>query len=75
LIYSFKKLHIGLIPCALGGWPIKVWEPGALYLNKFYPYDDAIARAQLAMKIGMVKGILWHQGESDDDSARAAVYM
>src|SRR5690349_11675363 len=33
---------IGLIPCAVGGSPIKVWEPGEVYLNTFHPYDDAI---------------------------------
>jgi hypothetical protein len=70
-----SKIKIGLIPCALGGSPIKVWEPGAVYLNKFHPYDDAIARAQLAMKRGVLKGILWHQGESDNDSVRAAAYI
>lgn len=70
-----SKTKIGLIPCALGGSPIKVWEPGAVYLNKFHPYDDAISRAQLAMKRGVLKGIIWHQGESDNDSARATVYI
>lgn len=70
-----SKIKIGLIPCALGGSPIKVWEPGAVYLNKFHPYDDAISRSQLAMKKGVLKGILWHQGESDNDSLRSTVYL
>jgi hypothetical protein len=70
-----KKIKIGLIPCALGGSPIKVWEPKEMYLNNFHPYDDAIARTKLAMKNGVLKGILWHQGESDNDSMHAAIYM
>ncbi|WP_164891001.1 sialate O-acetylesterase [Botryobacter ruber] len=70
-----KKTKIGLIPCALGGSPIKVWEPGAVYLKEFHPYDDAIRRARLAMQQGVLKGIIWHQGESDNDSARATVYL
>ena len=35
-----SNIKIGLIPCAWGGSPIKVWEPGATYLNA-HPYDDA----------------------------------
>ena len=66
---------IGLIPCALGGSPIKVWQPNAIYLKKFHPYDDALARARLAMQQGTLKGILWHQGESDNDSIHAALYL
>jgi hypothetical protein len=66
---------IGLIPCALGGSPLKVWTPKAIYLKVFHPYDDALARAQEAMKQGTLKGILWHQGESDNDSIHAALYV
>lgn len=70
-----KRHRIGLIPCALGGSPIEVWEPGEVYLEEYHPYDDAIRRAQLAMQQGVLKGIIWHQGESDNDPERAAVYM
>lgn len=50
---------IGLVPCAVGGTPLKRWEHGAdLYTN-------AVARAQAAMKVGTLAGILWHQGEGD----------
>src|SRR5687767_13153505 len=45
-----KNIRIGLVPCALGGSPIKVWEPGADYLNVFKPYDNALVRARLAMQ-------------------------
>lgn len=70
-----KSIKIGLIPCALGGSPIKVWEPAAVYLTVFHPYNDAVARAKLAMRQGVLKGILWHQGESDNDSVHAALYL
>ncbi|KDN55443.1 sialate O-acetylesterase [Flavobacterium seoulense] len=69
-----KKTTIGLIPCAWGGSPIKVWQPGAKYFNNF-PYDEAIARAKVAMQKGQLKGILWHQGESDNDAGRSKVYL
>lgn len=66
--------RIGLVPCAWGGSPISVWEPGMAYLNG-HPYDDAVKRARIAMQQGVLKGMLWHQGESDNDSARAAQYL
>ncbi len=69
-----SRIKIGLIPCAWGGSPIKVWEPGVTYLNA-HPYDDAIARAKIAMQKGVLRGILWHQGESDNDSAHAPLYL
>lgn len=75
LLQVDSKIRIGLIPCAWGGSPIKVWEPGVSYLKVNYPYDDAIARAKAAMQYGQLKGILWHQGESDNDSAHAAIYL
>ncbi|MGF2411093.1 sialate O-acetylesterase [Ferruginibacter sp.] len=69
-----KEIKIGLIPCAWGGSPIKVWQPGATYFNA-HPYDDAIARTKMAMQKGVLKGIIWHQGESDNDSGRAVLYL
>jgi len=66
---------IGLIPCAVGGSPIGVWEPGAYYEpTKSHPWDDAIQRAKIAMRAGTLKGILWHQGESDSNAALAPQY-
>jgi hypothetical protein len=70
-----KNIKIGLIPCALGGSPIKVWEPNAVYLKVYHPYDDAVQRARIAMQEGVLKGILWHQGESDNDSVHAPLYI
>jgi hypothetical protein len=70
-----KKIKIGLIPCAVGGSPVSVWEPGAFYAPNFHPYDDALKRVRLAMQQGVLKGILWHQGESDNDSVHASLYV
>ncbi len=66
---------VGLIPCGVGGSPIDVWKPGAFYAaTKSHPWDDAIKRAKLAQKTGTLKGILWHQGESDSTAALAPGY-
>ncbi|TKG97114.1 sialate O-acetylesterase [Puteibacter caeruleilacunae] len=68
--YSFCKiLHaklpnrsIGLIVNARGGSSITEWQPGGKYL------EDIISRAKKAKKYGRIKGVLWHQGESDQNT-------
>jgi hypothetical protein len=66
---------IGLIPCAVGGSPIDTWMPGVFYPpTQSHPWDDAMQRAELALKAGTLKGILWHQGESDAQPKLAEAY-
>ncbi len=68
-------ITVGLIPCAVGGSPIDSWKPGVLYSGtKTHPWDDAMKRAKLALKDGELKGILWHQGESDSKPELAKNY-
>lgn len=68
-------IRIGVVPCAVGGTSIHAWVPGGYdSATKTHPYDDAIARIKTAMKSGMVKGMLWHQGESDSNPEKAALY-
>jgi len=69
------KITVGLIPCAVGGSPIASWEPGALdKATGTHPYDDTLARMKIALPMGKLVGILWHQGESDTTPEKAAVY-
>lgn len=76
MLGSDAGIKIGLIPCAVGGSSINVWKPGAYDSStKTHPYDDAMARLSLAMRAGVVKGILWHQGESDSDPKNAETYL
>lgn len=66
---------IGLIPCAVGGSPIDAWRPGEYYPpTKSHPWDDALRRAKRALESGTLKGILWHQGESDSTAELAPKY-
>jgi hypothetical protein len=66
---------IGLIPCAVGGSPIDAWQPGVFYPpTKSHPWDDALRRAKIALQAGTLKGILWHQGESDANAGLARAY-
>ncbi len=69
------QVMIGLIPCAVGGSPIASWEPGGYHAStKTHPWDDAMVRAKRALQDGTLKGILWHQGESDAKPKLAEVY-
>lgn len=66
---------IGLIPCAVGGSPIDSWQPGVFYPpTKSHPWDDTVKRVETALKAGTIKGILWHQGESDSKPELAEAY-
>lgn len=69
------NVTVGLIPCAAGGSPIASWQPGGYHSQtKSHPYDDALKRARIALKSGTLKGILWHQGESDSKPEACEVY-
>lgn len=62
---SFTKYYnapVGLIPCADGGTGITEWMPGELL------FDHAVMQCALASRTSDIKGILWHQGESDCQS-------
>lgn len=61
-----KTITIGLIPSAFGGTPLKRWE------KKGDLYQNAIKRAKAAMAHGTLKGVIWHQGESDSKSPETA---
>jgi len=66
---------IGLIPCAVGGTGIDVWKPDARdAATNTHPWDDAMVRAKAALKDGTLRGILWHQGESDSNPEKSATY-
>lgn len=66
-----RKIKIGLIPAAVGGTSIQLWVPGGYdSVTHTHPYDDAMIRAREAMKYGVLKGVLWHQGEANSSSFR-----
>lgn len=66
---------IGLVPGAVGGTSIDAWKPGGYdKATATHPYDEATARLKAAMLSGKLKGVLWLQGESDSDTAKAKHY-
>jgi len=54
------NIAIGLVVNARGGTKIEQWQKGTPF------YDDALRRTQVAREHGTLKGILWHQGESNE---------
>ncbi len=50
---------VGLVPMAWGGRSIEQLSKGSGI------YSDAIRHTKAAMQAGTLKGVLWHQGESD----------
>jgi hypothetical protein len=60
---------IGLAPAAFGGSAISEWARDGKH------YGPALKRAKAALKDGTLAGILWHQGESDSDPEKAALYQ
>lgn len=67
--YVAKKstARVGLVVNARGGSALSEWMPGTSF------YQDIVMRARQAMEYGTIKGVIWHQGESD--VARADVYI
>ncbi|NHN29037.1 sialate O-acetylesterase [Paenibacillus agricola] len=59
------QIEIGIIANARGGTALAEWQKGA----GTGLYEEAIRRTQEAMKWGTLKGVLWHQGESDQNDA------
>lgn len=61
------QAEIGLIPAAVGGTSLDQWAPeGELFA-------DAVKRTKAALASGTLRGILWHQGESDSSKQEKAL--
>lgn len=70
---KYAELHpgitVGYIQCALGGRSLAQLGPDPAGAEKKQNgktvYQDSIDRMKEAMKVGEIKAILWHQGETD----------
>jgi Carbohydrate esterase, sialic acid-specific acetylesterase len=73
LISQNPKIAIGLVPCAVGGSAINLWQKGGKL------YDEALRRATLAQQTNVpvqarIRGALWLQGEANANAAGLAVH-
>ena len=58
------SVSIALIPCAVGGSSIQKWLGDSLFRN-VQLFSNFKNNLDFANQYGIVKGILWHQGESN----------
>ncbi|MFT7772691.1 sialate O-acetylesterase [Roseateles sp.] len=69
LLGEDRTRAVGLIPTAVGGTPLRRWVKGGDL------YEQALSRAREASRTGVIRGVLWHQGETDaENPANAASY-
>ena len=61
-------VDVGLISCADGGTCLDQWKKGEVL------FEHAAAQAKFAMRTSEIKGILWHQGESDCSLEASSTY-
>lgn len=66
MLKADPTITIGLVPCAVGGTPLRRWVKGGDL------YEKAVKRAKLAAQTGVIEGVLWHQGETDTSSQKNA---
>ena len=59
-----KKITIGLVPCAVGGSSVEQWIDNSTYRGVTL-YSNLTNKARIAATHGPIKGILWHQGETN----------
>ncbi len=68
------SVHIALVPCAMGGTSIRQWRGDSIRKN-IRLYSNLKQKGDLAKKSGEIKGVLWHQGESDAKEGRISDYQ
>lgn len=80
--YSFAKtliknipgnVSVLLIPTAVGGSSISQWLNDSVYrdVKLFSNFNE---KTEIAKGVGIIKGILWHQGESDANEKDIPLY-
>jgi hypothetical protein len=67
------SISIALIPCAVGGSAIQQWLGDSTFRNVQLMHNFEV-KVDLAQQFGHIKGILWHQGESDATDERIPLY-
>jgi len=63
-----NNVTIGLVPCAVGGSSIEQWLGDSTYRDVTL-YSNLMNKAKAASQYGIIKGILWHQGETNASNA------
>lgn len=65
-------IPIGLLPCAVGGTSMAQWDPAKKDEGRRSLYGSMLL--QIKQAGGLVKGLLWYQGEAESSEANSKVY-
>ncbi|WPP49228.1 sialate O-acetylesterase [Catalinimonas niigatensis] len=67
------SISIALIPCAVGGSAIQQWLGDSTFrgVQLMHNFQE---KAAFAKQYGRIKGVLWHQGESNATAERIPLY-
>lgn len=69
-----EDICIGLIPCAVGGSSVEVWLNDSVF-NNVRLKSNFTDKVKWARDYGTIKGIIWHQGESDATTEKTPQYQ
>jgi hypothetical protein len=67
------NVSIGLLPCAVGGSSVGQWNDDVKHRGVKL-FSNFKKKAAMGASVGTIKGILWHQGESDTNPALLMLY-
>ncbi len=67
------SIYIGIVPCAVGGSSAEQWLGDSLHRNVKL-YSNFESKVKAAGEVGVIKGILWHQGESNAHPGKIKPY-
>ena len=68
-----KNVSILIIPTAVGGSSISQWLGDSVFRNVKL-FSNFLSKVEIAKQNGIIKGILWHQGESDANEKNIPLY-
>lgn len=68
-----STINIAVLPCAVGGSSIEYWLNDSVF-NGVRLKSNFMEKVDFAKMGGILKGILWHQGESDAFPDKIPVY-
>lgn len=68
-----KKVSLLIIPTAVGGSSIGQWLGDSTH-RKVKLWTNFLEKVKIGKKYGQIKGILWHQGESDANDKNIPLY-
>jgi Carbohydrate esterase, sialic acid-specific acetylesterase len=68
------SISVLLIPAAVGGSSTSQWLGDSVHRNVKL-FSNFLEKLQIGKRHGIIKGILWHQGESDANEKDIPLYM